>query len=486
MKPGFRKTILHMVVALFLLMTGGAMSQTKNKTTLYFFWGNGCPHCNKEKIFLGHLGGKYPELEVKSYEVWYDLENAGLFAQISKAYGKKIEGVPMVFIGNFDPVVGYISDEVTGKVLEEKILYCIENGCADPFDRIRRTAEEKEELKGEARKPAEVKQQPKGPVPDMASKKEEKAKEKIPQKEKPPIEEELLRAAPSAGKAELSPEDADIVLPLLGAIDTSKTSLPILTVVIAGMDGFNPCAFFVLFLLLSILIYARSRKIMLLIGGTFVFFSGFIYFLFMAAWLNLFLLFGQLKIITVVAGATAVLIALINIKDFFFFKTGVSLTIPEAAKPKLFERTRGLLKKSSLASMMFGTVVLAMAANSYELLCTAGFPMVYTRALTLHHLPTFQYYLYLLFYNVVYVIPLAAIVVTVSITLGTKKMTEWRGQVLKLVSGIMMFYLGLVLLVRPSLLSNILISAGLLVLSLVTTGIIVLATKHIRKGKAVS
>lgn len=480
----FRKTMLHALLVVLLLLTGDAAVHAGNKTTLYFFWGNGCPHCNKEKIFLGHLEEKYPELEIKSYEVWYNLENAVLFAQMSKAYGKKIEGVPSVFIGNFDPVVGYLSDESTGKLLEEKITYCIENGCVNPADKIRGPAEKKKEQAGEAGMPAEAKKELKEPAPGEVSKREKIPEVQAPPKEKPAGKEPVVTEAPAPAKEDLPADKPGTVkLPLLGKIDTSRTSLPVLTLVIAGMDGFNPCAFFVLLVLLSVLVYARSRKIMLLIGGTFVFFSGFVYFLFMAAWLNLFLLFGQLKLITVVAGAIAVAIALINIKDFFFFKKGVSLTIPETAKPKLFDRTRGLLKKSSLPSMMFGTVVLAVAANTYELLCTAGFPMVYTRALTLHRLPTFEYYLYLVFYNIIYVVPLAVIVVTVAITLGAKKMSEMQGQVLKLISGMMMLSLGVVLLTKPDLLSNVIVSASLLAVSLLLSGVLVLVTRGMTRGK---
>jgi hypothetical protein len=252
-------------------------------------------------------------------------------------------------------------------------------------------------------------------------------------------------------------------------------------VVLAGLDGFNPCAFFVLFMLLSILVYAKSRKRMLLIGGTFVFFSGFIYFLFMSAWLNIFLHIGELMIITTIAGIIAVIIAAINIKDFFLFEQGVSLVIPEGAKPKLFDRMRALLKETSLPSMMVGTIVLAVVANAYELLCTVGFPMVFTRVLTLQNLPIVDYYLYLVIYNVIYVIPLAVIVVTFSITLGARKLTEWQGRVLKLLSGLMMLFLGLVLLINPALLNNMLVSAGLLVSALLVAMIIILTTRRIKR-----
>jgi hypothetical protein len=109
-------------------------------------------------------------------------------------------------------------------------------------------------------------------------------------------------------------------LPFLGKISASSFSLPVFTIVVAGLDSLNPCAFFVLFFLLSLLLHTHSRQRMVLIGGTFVFFSGLVYFLLMAAWLNMFLLVGNLPTVTVVAGSVALLISFINIKDFFFFK----------------------------------------------------------------------------------------------------------------------------------------------------------------------
>ena len=283
-------------------------------------------------------------------------------------------------------------------------------------------------------------------------------------------------AAPSVAPPEKAPP---LQVPLLGAVDATSLSLPVFTMVIATLDSFNPCAFFVLFFLLSLLIHAHSRPRMLLIGGTFVLFSGLVYFLFMAAWLNLFLLTGTLPAITVAAGILALLVGVVNVKDFFFFEQGISLTIPEQQKPKLFARMRRLLKAESTISMLAGTTVLALAANSYELLCTAGFPMVFTRMLTLRQLGTLQYYAYLAFYCVVYVIPLAVIVAVFTVTLGGRKLSEWQGRVLKLVSGVMMLGLGVVLLVDPSLLNNPLASTGLLAGVLAVSALLAAATRHL-------
>ncbi|MGD9385797.1 MAG: hypothetical protein PVF28_04525, partial [Thioalkalispiraceae bacterium] len=244
-------------------------------------------------------------------------------------------------------------------------------------------------------------------------------------------------------------------LPFFGAIQADISSLPIMTLVIAAVDAFNPCAFFVLMFLLSLLIHTRNRKRMLLVGGVFVFFSGLMYFLFMTAWLNLFRVIGQLDVITIIAASVAVVVGLINIKDFFWFKQGVSLTLSEQAKPKLFQRMRGLLQVRSLPVLLAATISLALFANMYEFLCTAGFPMVYTRILTLSDLTTAQYYAYLLLYNVVYIVPLLIIVLLFVTTMGARKLQESEGRGLKLFSGTMMLALGIVLLFVPSLLQNL-------------------------------
>lgn len=170
---------------------------------------------------------------------------------------------------------------------------------------------------------------------------------------------------------------------MLGAIDPSSLSLPALTLVLAGLDAFNPCALFVLLFLLSMLAHQKSRKRMLLIGGVFVLVSGLMYFAFMAAWLNVFQLFGHLFWVTLAAGALAVFVGAVNVKDFFLFEKGLTLSIPESKKPDIFRRARAILAAENLPAMLAATIFLAIAANFYELLCTAGFPMVYTRLLTL-------------------------------------------------------------------------------------------------------
>ncbi len=285
------------------------------------------------------------------------------------------------------------------------------------------------------------------------------------------------------GESAVAGEDAAPAppeVPLLGrfeSFDVERMSLPVLTLVLAGLDAFNPCAFFVLLFLLSLLVHAHSRARILAIGGVFVLFSGLVYFAFMAAWLNAFLVLHELRAVTLVAGAVAVALGAVNAKDYFAPGRGASLSIPERAKPGLYRRMRGLATAARWPSMLAGTVALALAANAYELLCTAGFPMVFTRVLTLEELPTSTYYFYLALYNVVYVIPLAAVVVVFAVTLGSRKLQEREGRILKLLSGLMMLGLGTLLLLAPDRLQNALWALGLLVAAVVTTAVVVAATR---------
>lgn len=258
-----------------------------------------------------------------------------------------------------------------------------------------------------------------------------------------------LRACRDGQPPSPSVADRSLTLPLFGSIDLGDLSLPVLTILLAALDAFNPCAFFVLLFLLSLLTHQRQGNRMLLIGGVFVAFSGLLYFAFMAAWLNVFIVVGNLPWITASAGILAVLIGALNIKDYFAFKQGLSLSISDSHQADLFLRARRLLQAERLPTMLVATVLLAVAANFYELLCTAGLPMVFTRLLTLREQGIGQHYLYLLLYNLIYVLPLLLIVIGFVRTLGSRKLSEREGRLLKLLSGLMMFGLGLLLVWAP-------------------------------------
>jgi hypothetical protein len=401
------------LLALLLLVPSSLLAENA-PLTIHYFRAEGCPHCGDAGAFLAELASREPRLMVREYEVKNDPGNRALFAATVRALAIREPGVPFILIGDW-VTVGFDSVETTGLEIRHHVGRCLDQGCPDLLVAVQ--------------------------------------------------EGQTATLASGPGTAGL----AGVRLPLLGEINPASLSLPLLTLALAGMDAFNPCAFFVLLFLLSMMAHQKSRRRMLLVGGVFVFFSGLMYFAFMSAWLSLFLLLGQVAWVTLGAGLLALLVGGLNIKDFFFFQQGPSLSIPESKKPDIFRRARAILAAESLPAMLAATIFLAIAANFYELLCTAGFPMVYTRILTLNEPSAAIRYLYLAGYNLIYVLPLAAIVVIFTRTLGARKLSEREGRLLKLLSGVMMFELGLVLLLVPDWLNRIGVAFALLAAAVLLT-----------------
>lgn len=416
---------------------------------LYLFWGEGCSHCEEEKEFLQEIQERYPELEIRLFEVWNVAENREIAEAMRQAYDVKSSSVPMTFIGHWT-VTGYRDADTTGRQIEQQINLCLQQGCIDALTMLGpnkavldiRNQIQQDALGNWKRVSPRATPQPVSTVPPV------EASPSVSQTETDSVTQNIS----SQPIATPIPEDL-VSLPVLGNITVSDIGLPLFTLIIGGLDGFNPCAMWVLSFLLTLVIYAKSRSKILLIGGIFVVASGVIYFMFMVAWLNIFMFVSYVTPLRVAVGLVAIVMGLINCKDFFFFKQGISLTIPESAQPKLFKKMRGLVQATAIPAIILGTIVLAVTANLIELLCTAGFPAIYTHILTLQNdLSVVQYYLYLGLYNVIYVIPLAAIVGVFAWKMGGRKMSEKEGRILKLVGGVLMLALGIILLVKPQIL----------------------------------
>ncbi|NJC87815.1 MAG: glutaredoxin family protein [Desulfuromonas sp.] len=236
---------------------------------------------------------------------------------------------------------------------------------------------------------------------------------------------------------------------LFGSLSASQLGLPLFTLALGLLDGFNPCATWVLLFLLSLLVRLQDRRRMALVAGTFVLVSGAVYYAFMAAWLNVFLLVGMSAALRMTLGGVALVIGGINVKDFFAFGEGPSLSIPAAAKPGLYARVRTVLHAEALPASLLAVTVLAVVVNFIELLCTAGFPAIYTAVLTQQQLSPATHYAYLGLYIVGYIADDTLMVTVAVIMLGSHKLTERAGRWLKLLSGAVMLALGVVMLLRP-------------------------------------
>ncbi len=403
---------LILITIVFLGLFNFALAQ-EDQVKAYFFYGDGCPHCKKAANFLIQLEERYPQLKVIPYEVFGNRENADLLLQFLEACDEeKIVRVPVIFIGQ-EVIKGYMSDNTTGQLIEDKIKQCLEKECPDTLDRINQcqTCQCQGE-KGES-----------CPCQTCDCQKQEQ-------------------------------RDEVISFPFIGQINLSKLSLPVLTVVLAGLDGFNPCAMWVLLFLLALLINVQSRKKIWLIAGTFILVSGIVYYLLLAAWLNLFLAIGYISLIRLIIGLVAVFFGFWQIKRFITFQPGVCEVAPDGSKikNKIVNQTKKVVNSPVLLASILGVIVLAFAVNLIEFFCSAGLPAIYTQILSLNQLNPITYYLYLLLYTIIFMLDDLIIfgiaIVTLSKIGFTEKYTKWS----MLIGGLLIFILGLLLIFKPDFL----------------------------------
>jgi glutaredoxin len=234
-----------------------------------------------------------------------------------------------------------------------------------------------------------------------------------------------------------------------GRLSVSRLGLPLFTVALGLLDGFNPCAMWVLLFLLSVLVHLRDRRRMTLIAGTFVLASGAVYYAFMAAWLNVFLVLGMSTALRAALGAVALLIGAVNLRDCLRRRPAYSLSIPDTAKPGLYARMRTVMRADTLVVSLAGVALLALVVNFVELLCTAGFPAIYTAVLTQHGLSAAAHYAYLGLYNLAYIADDALMVTLAVLFLSSPRLSMGAGRWLKLLSGTVMTGLGVVMLLCP-------------------------------------
>jgi glutaredoxin len=353
----------------------------------------GCPHCEKAEEFLKALALEQPWLRIVVRDIQRDPEALERLKQIAEATGANVS-VPTFYVHG-QTIVGYTDPSTTGKLIRNALTQ------APPEQKISPEAAESCEAE----------------------------------------------AALSCGPESVSPPPEPEFTFLGQRITLKQLGLPLFTLAMGLMDGFNPCSMWVLILMISLLAPMQDRMRMFAVAGAFIAVEGIAYFVFMAAWLNLFLIIGLSRLSQIIIAGIAILAGAINLKDFWAYGWGVSLSIPESAKPGIYARIRAILQAESLRGAMIGAVVLALLVQIVEFLCTSGFPALYTRILTMQQLDGASYYGYLLLYNLAYMLDDAVVLGIGIITLSQRRLQEKEGRWLKLISGLVMVGLGLYLLI---------------------------------------
>jgi thiol-disulfide isomerase/thioredoxin len=243
-----------------------------------------------------------------------------------------------------------------------------------------------------------------------------------------------------------------IRVPFLGSIDISKFSLPALTITLGTLDGFNPCSMWALFFLITLLLTSGSRKKLLLIGGVFILVSSISYFLFMTAWLNLFLVIGFYNFIRYLIALAAIVIGIWRIRDFIYFKPGTCKVTGTEGKlhDKIARKMQDVLKPSTLIATIFGVALLALSVNLVEFFCSAGFPAVYTKILAQSQLSTMGHLFYIFIYVFFYMLDDLIVWLIALFTFNKIALSDKYAKWAALIGGVLMVILGVILVLKPA------------------------------------
>ena len=242
-------------------------------------------------------------------------------------------------------------------------------------------------------------------------------------------------------------------LPLLGSVDVKTFSLPLITLVLGFLDGFNPCAMWALLFLISLLLGMKDKKRMWILGSTFILVSGGAYFLFMAAWLNLILFIGFVVWVRTAIGLIAIGGGGYNLIDFYKNKNSGCKISGDEKRQKIFERIKNAIQQKSFWLAFVGIIILAFAVNMIELVCSAGLPAVYTQILALNDLARWQYYLYILGYIFFFMADDLFVFFVAMITLEMAGITTKYVRASRAIGGLLMLAIGIILIFKPSLLA---------------------------------
>ena len=403
--------------------------------TVYLFWGEGCPHCESLKSFINQLQEDLPELRVESYEVWRQGRFHDLFISMATIHGIEPGSVPTLF---FQGQV-WVGD---GPAIRQQIEQAVMRAYSS--------------------------------LPEIS----------IPV---PGIAEQPLIHLPLSDQVSTTPKAVEgraIKLPVLGEVSATDSSLLLLTLLIAFVDGMNPCSIWVLALLLGLVIHSGSRRRILLVGVTFLLTTASIYGAFISGVFSVLSYVLYLSWVQWAVALLALVFGLVNIKDYFLFGKGISFTIPKSQKPGIYQKLRTLLRYELTGfSLLLATVVMASGIALVELPCTAGFPVVWSGILADRDVQGVDFLLLLALYLLIYLGVELSIFLVALVTLKMGRFEERQGRILKLLGGTIMVMLALVMAFSPELMNDLAGTLAVFVLAVLMALLIMAVHRFVTRSR---
>lgn len=384
---------LTVIVSLLLILFGFTnVSASDTKVNLYYFHAEGCSTCALETVYLEELVQKDTNLVLHKYEIAFDKENQKLSKDVGELLNQPINSTPTLIIGR-EVVVGF-KEGSTEKTIEEAITFVRDNNVRD-------------------------------------------------------VVGEMLGIVEPGQGVDLINKDSKVSVPFFGEIEAKSISLPLLAIVLGGLDGFNPCAMWVLLLLISMLFHLEEQWKKWFLGGLFLLTTAIMYFFFMLSWLNITILFGTLVYIRWLIGGLSIGGGIFNIRRYTQMEPGCEI-VDESKRLKIRDRLKAIYSQPVFALAAFGIVVLAVSVNLVELICSAGLPVLFTQILTLNDLSGFEYIMYLLLYLAMFMLDDIIVFVIAMKTAELTGISTKYARNAHLIGGILMILLGILMILKPA------------------------------------
>lgn len=250
------------------------------------------------------------------------------------------------------------------------------------------------------------------------------------------------------------PDQKDIFsLPIIGEINIKNLSLPVLSMALGLLDGFNPCSMWALLMLITILIASKSRAKVWVAGSVFIITSAISYFLFMSAWFNAFLFVGYIAWVRVIIGLVAIIAGIISIREFSTSKPGVCEIDEPEEKQKIIERIKKVLQSASWPALVIGVAGIAFSVNLVEMMCSLGIPVVFTETLALANLSAWKHYAYIGLYDLFYMMDDIVVLLIAGFSMKFLRFSEKYTHYSRLMVGLLMLILGIIFIFNPELLT---------------------------------
>lgn len=394
------KYILLVFISFFLFNTE---IFAKENIKVYFFHGDGCPHCKEENKFLEKMKDKYKKIKVEKYEVWDNKDNQILMEKVKNKMDISENGVPLTIIGS-TYVIGY--SESFNDEIERIINFYLENNnkYSDVVGSIKNNTF-----------------------------KDKKVIDEFEKYEKKTDKETTINA------------------PILGKVNLKNFSISSAAVLIGLIDGFNPCAMWVLLFLISMLLGMKDRRRMWIIGITFLLASAGIYMAIMLSWINIVVNISTSIIFRNIIAVIALIGAIININSFRkeLKKDSGCQVVDSKKRKKIFSKIKKFTTEKSLFLALGGVILLAISVNVVELACSAGLPLIFTEILTINKITGISSFYYTLIYIFFFLLDDLIIFIVAMLTSKIAAISTKYNKYSHLIGGILMLLIGVLLIVKP-------------------------------------